>query len=976
MKKLFLLIPAFLLSLAINATVINITPTSPYESHDNLRLALHYANPGDEIVLADGTYLEKDDYLYFNKNITVRAAEGASPVIDLFTYAQIKNGANVHIEGLKFNGAAQGSYDYYIRFYDDSETSLVLEGCEFYNVKNIVITGKETTHTNSLTVNNCFFHNNQKQAIYFYPSSTEGRQTIDALTVTNSTFANTAALTNWISIIDVRPWGSEGVYSDIQVTVDHCTFYNNPCVDSGHANIRTHQLSNVAISNCIFMHPTELAQRATYCDGGGTISNCIAFNFTKDPINYSHAYGATVTDCRIVNPLFVDPANNDFTLHNASPARHENGTVFGDPRWAKAIEPITIPTTLQPIDAMLSDSAGIIAGTPDSIEFKVRGNRSYTDLEWAKWKVTPTKDGQYNFIAYTQRSKSTGGQKFEIAFLNADETEFIPTRQDNNMANIDTIQTGIVTLEAGKTYIFKLRNIYNWAESKLISVEANYLGGTTINLPATLLPVDALRSEHAQLIHGTVDTLTFARLDHEWEADDEGYTVEGSQYVKWNINIQKAGKYKFTANTYCTQGHNYRMILLSENEASTIGMWLEKDDISQYDFHTNVDYPVSTPVLDLTPGNYVFKMQAREKGRVMSVIASYEGGAISNVPGQLICEDAVLEATKMSHNADRDIAYGDNGNPRNEYAYWNIHAEEACNLTVSFDIAPGSTSGHEFVVELRNTTEKLDSVEETTLSKYLSIPSAGDYTLRLINRRKWSSTILHGITFTPYVAPSAVVMTDTDTDNSAWISELNNTVNVQLNRTILGGMYNTICLPFKVSEAKCKEIFGDDVELYTLGSAEISGDILNLNFNPASDIWNGTPIMIKTSHDIVNPTFEGVIIESQQGATTPKNAANFKGTFVQQQFHAGDQVLLLMANNAVVIPQSDKTLKGFRAYFQINANSANIPSRARIVLQNQTATDMEIVAEKEAEPAKLIENGQLIIIKNGVRYNAQGQIIQ
>jgi hypothetical protein len=37
---------------------------------------------------------------------------------------------------------------------------------------------------------------------------------------------------------------------------------------------------------------------------------------------------------------------------------------------------------------------------------------------------------------------------------------------------------------------------------------------------------------------------------------------------------------------------------------------------------------------------------------------------------------------------------------------------------------------------------------------------------------------------------------------------------------------------------------------------------------------------------------------------------------------------------------------------------------------------MEIVAEKEAEPAKLIENGQLIIIKNGVRYNAQGQIIQ
>ena len=66
------------------------------------------------------------------------------------------------------------------------------------------------------------------------------------------------------------------------------------------------------------------------------------------------------------------------------------------------------------------------------------------------------------------------------------------------------------------------------------------------------------------------------------------------------------------------------------------------------------------------------------------------------------------------------------------------------------------------------------------------------------------------------------------------------------------------------------------------------------------------------------------------------------------------------------------TLKAHRAYVTIsNPNSA--PKRLRFVFDSATAienTDADVKAEKR------IENGVLYIIKNGVKYNAQGQTVK
>ena len=100
MKKLFLLIPAFLLSIAINATILDIAPNSPQAS-DNVRREIRdHINSGDTLRLADGTYSEAE-VIELNKSVTIIAAEGAHPIIAQHYYSKVFGGADVKFIGIK-----------------------------------------------------------------------------------------------------------------------------------------------------------------------------------------------------------------------------------------------------------------------------------------------------------------------------------------------------------------------------------------------------------------------------------------------------------------------------------------------------------------------------------------------------------------------------------------------------------------------------------------------------------------------------------------------------------------------------------------------------------------------------------------------------------------------------------------------------------------------------------------------------------
>lgn len=64
--------------------------------------------------------------------------------------------------------------------------------------------------------------------------------------------------------------------------------------------------------------------------------------------------------------------------------------------------------------------------------------------------------------------------------------------------------------------------------------------------------------------------------------------------------------------------------------------------------------------------------------------------------------------------------------------------------------------------------------------------------------------------------------------------------------------------------------------------------------------------------------------------------------------------------------------KGFRAYFAL-ASSLGNKVRARVVMNGQISTDFDLITTDSATARKVIEDGQVYIVRNGVKYNLQGQ---
>lgn len=976
MRKLFLLIPLLAFALLANADVISITPTSPHSSN-NLRQALDAANSGDIIEMDGGIYEESGDYLAFtDKEVTVRAAAGEEVIVKPHVCVRVKApnaAAKAEFIGIKFDCSAMGEYSQLIVPADDKPNQrVILKDCEFYGWEknSAMIHSTESRRLDVIDIDNCYFHNCLKSVVFVENAN------LVSLSITNSTFANIPTETTSFSAAPIHVKATTG-----SVVVDHCTFYDVMPRSLSYGVVTVDAISDVLVSNCIFARSSSEDMCTSNLPTGANVKNCLTWYYDNwQP--YGHYNTATVIDCMKANPLFKDAAAGDFSLFALSPARGTGlaGSDLGDPRWAKELTPVAIPATLIPFNALqLSENSSIIQGTPDSIFLKTE---SETVKEWAKWSVTVAEDGLYDFTAYAKRTGSTGSQRLQIDVLNSTETETLKSNAKTGLDNECTLSTGAVNLEAGNTYVIKVYNNYEWAKSKLIKVEASYVGGKTIDIPATLLPADAILSPRAWVDHtGAVDSILFT------PRGSEGYNDQ--EWAKWKINVTKAGKYNFTAHT-CRPGHSqkFEISLLNSDESSTITSYADDDMGSG-------DRTISTGLVDLTVGTYFIKVRNtynHAASRLLKVEATYEGGATVNAPGQILAADALLEAEvggtlKMIHQANGDIEYKAHANQLEEYAIWNLHATAAGEMVVTIH-ATGENGGHEYTLELyEGNTLKSSAVEDAAtkwnktdfdFTNHLTIPAVGDYTLKLTNNVQYSVAVLHGITFTPYVAPSAVTMNDEDAGPDAWSSYVGGApVNVTVNRTILGGMLNAICLPFALNGSQVKAAFGNDVQWYYLNEASLENEVLDLQFAAADDIYQGTPYLIKTSSDVVNPTFNGVSIVLDEASASYHSGwpISFQGTFVQTTIDADGQNMLIYSNNQVGFPDSNKTLKGFRAYFRLtSASLAPSIKTARIITPNNTPTIIDLVngQQSSARSQKLLIDGRLIIVRDGVQYNVIG----
>lgn len=1011
MKKLFLLIPALVLAIVTNAAVINVNP-----GNNTIRNAIYNSatSDGDVLVLADGTYTD-DNYIELIKSVEIKAADEAHPIIALNTYIKVYNGKHTTLRGLSFDGSAQGSRDQYFRFTDNGDNELEIinctftgvkknifrcesgnkfalldvknctfagslsnvmklesnlcgaahfDGCEFSNTAEIVIYGLSGSHLDECVVNDCYFHDNAKQSIYFEASGTEGTETCDELTVTNSTFANTTALSNWISVIDIRP---NSATNTIKVEVDHCTFYNNPCVDSGHANIRTHDISDVAVSNSIFMHPTELAQRATYCDGGGTVSNCVAYNYTKDPSNYAHAWGPTVTNCVIADPLFTDAANGDYTFAgnwvtpSISPARGAatDGSDLGDPRWYSAeVLPDVDFASPYVLDGLHAKLSGRIALDGDNF-LKQNNNDDPTLHGKATWKIHATKSC---YVSVTPDIKGGSGHHYQIAIYDANNTLICEPLEENDSWDGDiTPNFGTILIPAAGDYKVVLSNLMNNSSATLRTITFAYVGGDVKAMPGTASVNDAWFSSNGTRADGKI---TYSN-------------ISGGCWAKWNISLENAGTYKVIANIQNVYGHNYTVEFLKEGSSTPISV---TEGEIKYG-HDATLYPVEVGTATLEAGNYVATVSnAVGDAALLSLKLEYAGGAVITLPGTLTLAEAVLSPLAYKEDGTNYIHFTDDEHVSqvpDQWAKWNVQAALGV-YSFTFDITSPNYGQYVItVLDDQNNEVFTHEYDKEGDGSYTSpgIVLNGNYTVQMQNMQANSKGYITNMTATK---DETVFCLDENANDGAYIAAMDGvSKKALLNRTFKGGMFNTLCIPVEPGLGELESVFGAGYELIELSSAVMDGNTLNLIFADVTTFLAGKPYLIKPVADVKNPVIPQHSIHNYTTNNTKEgDAANFIGSFIAGEVPAGDQNLFLGPNDLLYFSQTATPIKGMRAYFHVNVpGAANNVKAARIVKGTQVITEINLV-DDDSKAIKTIENGQLVITIDGVRYNVMGTKIQ
>lgn len=174
---------------------------------------------------------------------------------------------------------------------------------------------------------------------------------------------------------------------------------------------------------------------------------------------------------------------------------------------------------------------------------------------------------------------------------------------------------------------------------------------------------------------------------------------------------------------------------------------------------------------------------------------------------------------------------------------------------------------------------------------------------------------------------------DEDKDN---VVEAAENANVTLKRTLYAdGGWNTLCLPFSLTDEQTKAAFGNDVELRTLASF----DGKTLTFAEAAGITAGVPCLIKVSKVAENNTytFTGVsvkAIKADNDKYDMDETLTFLGIYapmdVATKFEKEGNALFLGAANKFYKAKAGTTMKAFRAFFLVPASTDTQALRAVI----------------------------------------------
>jgi hypothetical protein len=183
-------------------------------------------------------------------------------------------------------------------------------------------------------------------------------------------------------------------------------------------------------------------------------------------------------------------------------------------------------------------------------------------------------------------------------------------------------------------------------------------------------------------------------------------------------------------------------------------------------------------------------------------------------------------------------------------------------------------------------------------------------------------------------------------------------------RTVPAGYYATVCLPnniINVVGATLFEVAGKE------GDKVIFDEVLT----PVA----GMPYIFLAEENTIS-FYCGI-----ETAATPGDHKSLHGTFEDMVDADLDGMYMVQNNKIVKCAATGCNIPKNRAYFDgteldaLGVPHAPMPGRRRITMgaeSENTTTGVEGIVVPEGQTIKVISNGQLIIIRNGEKFNAQG----
>lgn len=220
------------------------------------------------------------------------------------------------------------------------------------------------------------------------------------------------------------------------------------------------------------------------------------------------------------------------------------------------------------------------------------------------------------------------------------------------------------------------------------------------------------------------------------------------------------------------------------------------------------------------------------------------------------------------------------------------------------------------------------------------------------------------------VTPLTITLSENASNTETLQNNRGKIVDVATVRTLRGGIWNTLCLPFAVSRSVLYTGIGGSQNCYITTYDHFADNIMTFRTAAGAEVIPaGTPFLVKNDNTVTNPVFRAVTITVTAPLFIADGGVTFQGCFNPTSLEYNGTDLFIGTDNFLYVPaEATRTLGGLRAF----VHRANSQTRLSLAFDDETTAIRQadiLPAEAEAlytlQGQRVVSPGRGLYIKDG-----------